>query len=86
MKPIELTYDMGGGESATIDSDKINWIRDTGFQRVLFMEGPNVVAVKESRQEIVERIYAVDARSPGVLVAVMLSFAFLAGVLVGWYF
>lgn len=85
MRAVTLTSVMSD-EVIVIDADKVSWIRDTGNERVVFLDGPNVMGVQEPSGEIVARIYAAEGSQPGLFYPVVVIFAFVAGLVLGTIF
>jgi hypothetical protein len=85
MRAVTLTSVLND-ETLVIDADKVSWIRDTGIERVVFLDGQNVVGILESRDEIVARIYAAEGSQPGFFYPVVVIFAFVAGLVLGTIF
>jgi hypothetical protein len=84
MRVIELTN--GFGETIYLDACRLNCIRDMGESRVVFIDDGVTWSVQESSGEIIERIYAAESGSSGVMMAVMMVTALLAGLAIGLLF
>ena len=85
MRAVDLTSAIDD-VPVVIDAGKVSWIRDAGCERVVFLDGQNFVCVKDSRDEIIARIYAADGSQPGFFYPIVVLFAFVAGLVLGSLF
>lgn len=85
MRAVTLTSPLSG-KAVVIDAGKVSWIRDVGNERIVFLDGENIVAVRETSGEILQRIYAAEGSQPGLFYPAVVIFAFVAGLVLGTIF